>query len=489
MNPIPFWPTAGLFLLLTNLAQAETPWPQLPLTHPQAAFVMSHAYAQQQGASAEWNKMEGVAYNPQNQTLLLAVSVIAEGMSDQTGAIQLPANPCGAVYQAKLTADFNITELTPLVVGRWLAQQAACDANAIANPDNITVDQQGRVWIGEDSPFYRNNRVWVYDPKTQRLKRFATLPDGAEVTGLHITAAGQLLLNVQHPNPNNPAPYNHGITGVVLGFNPHTDDFTELAMPTTQALQQAVQLAAGQYQILVAAGGETIGKIRSLVSVRSWPCDNPDGNGFVALNPAGSEGYLYTNYECTPGGISQLHLRKNSPDAASNWQVIQQQMLDFKPLNGTYNNCFASITPWNTVLSGEEYPAESAEHWLSTSRRLAQYLGHLANPYDYGYPLEIQANGDLIRHYSMGRHSVEVALVLPDQKTAYIGNDGLNRVLFKYVADQPQNLSAGTLYAAKITQQAATLAIAWLELGHSTDQAVYQAVRALDADFKVMPHE
>ncbi len=81
----------------------------------------------------------------------------------------------------------------------------------------------------------------------------------------------------------------------------------------------------------------------------------------------------------------------------------------------------------------------------------------------------------------MGRFSKEMALIMPDSKTAYFGDDGTDRVLYKFVADAAGDLSAGTLYAAKITQDGETLNLAWVELGKGTDADVLAAIRATDA--------
>eukprot|EP00958_Prasinococcus_capsulatus_P026534 scaffold4866_cov632-Prasinococcus_capsulatus_cf.AAC.1 len=53
---------------------------------------------------------------------------------------------------------------------------------------------------------------------------------------------------------------------------------------------------------------------------------------------------------------------------------------------------------------------------------------------------------------SMGRLAVELPYVLPDQKTAFITDDGSNVVFAMYKADVAGDLSAGTLFCQKLTQ-------------------------------------
>jgi hypothetical protein len=67
---------------------------------------------------------------------------------------------------------------------------------------------------------------------------------------------------------------------------------------------------------------------------------------------------------------------------------------------------------------------------------------------------------------------------MPDMKTVYSGDDGTGVILAKYVADKPKDLSAGTLYAAKITQNPdESLDVQWIELGRSNNADVYDAIR------------
>ena len=81
----------------------------------------------------------------------------------------------------------------------------------------------------------------------------------------------------------------------------------------------------------------------------------------------------------------------------------------------------------------------------------------------------------------MGRFSHEMGVVLPDGKTTYHGDDGTNVVFFKSVADEAGDLSAGTLYAAKITQQPDdSLDIAWIKLGSGNDDEIAEAIASLE---------
>lgn len=82
----------------------------------------------------------------------------------------------------------------------------------------------------------------------------------------------------------------------------------------------------------------------------------------------------------------------------------------------------------------------------------------------------------VVKHYSTGRRSNEMMIVMPDERTAYFGDDGEYTMLFMYIADKPRDLSAGTLYAAKFTQTSAENGgagnLEWIKLGHATDKEI-----------------
>jgi secreted PhoX family phosphatase len=77
--------------------------------------------------------------------------------------------------------------------------------------------------------------------------------------------------------------------------------------------------------------------------------------------------------------------------------------------------------------------------------------------------------------YSMGRIAMELPLVMPDQQTVYLTDDGDNVGFFKFVADKKGDLNKGSLYAAKFKQQSAEnggkFTVTWILLGKG-DQAV-----------------
>ncbi len=473
----------------------------ISLDHPFAPFLESRAYAQSVGATAEWRKMEGVRVDPNTMTLYLAMSEISSGMSDGEGDIQLEENPCGIVYAGDLDENYTLLNLRPLIVGGPYDEAAdpnnACSVDAIANPDGLAIDGRGRIWVAEDTGDHYNNMLWVYDPADGSLQRFATVPVGAEITGAYVAADGTLFFNVQHPDPTALYPFNRGVFGVVEGYNANTDDFEPVGVPEGDATLDVVVPEGLTYRVLGRVGdpipnepfGYRYGEQVRVDGTTMGFCNDPDGNMWLPVTP--DEGYLYTNFECRPGVVAKSYIRR---DETGHWSVLEGELVDFSAVNGTWNNCNASVTPWGTALTSEEYPSESAADWdnSSASGAMADYLaGATPNPYDYGYIVElIPSEGvgtNVFKHYAMGRFSMEQATVMPDQRTVYYGDDGTNRVLFRFVAAEPGDLSYGTLYAARATQQEdGSFDLEWIELGVGDDLEIWEAIRELDAMFAGM---
>jgi secreted PhoX family phosphatase len=457
------------------------------------AFINTQTFASEKGATAEWRKMGGVAYQPKTRALYYAITAFGKGMSDGKGDIQFKENKCGAIMMGSLDEKMNLSGLSTIIAGGPFDEKNKaypCNANAISNPDNIFADSKGNLWIGEDTDYHQNQFLWLWNGK--ELKRFATMPLGAEVTGLRVLENGTVFLNIQHPSGTNTYPFNRGTVGVITGFKAG-DDFKSVPVPTGDNTKR-LTLAAGQYQVLGRAGDQIpggdakFGQLNRANGEMMDVCNNPDGNMFLPTSSSNTEGYLYTNFECAPGAMSKIYIRRA---ANGTWQSIEGESVDFSGVGGTWSNCAASVTPWNTGLSGEEYPADVAGEWAdweASIPRMEAHLGYKPNQYNIGYALEINPGGGedggifsgVTKRYAMGRQSWELGLVMPDGKTVYSGNDGTDRVMLKFVADKAEDLSAGTLYAAKVKQDGEKLGITWIELGKGKDEDIAKAIVALD---------
>jgi len=187
-------------------------------------------------------------------------------------------------------------------------------------------------------------------------------------------------------------------------------------------------------------------------------------------------------------------MRISRPDATSEWTVHETENLDFRPVEGTWNNCNGWISPWGTPLSSEEYP-DDASAWYDPDEdaygedAMTRYLGEFGNVYRYGYVVEVtDPAGDATptKRHALGRLSHEVALVMPDERTVYLSDDWDGGVFFKFVADRPRDLTSGTLYAAKLTQDAtddpatAGFDVEWIRLAHGEESAIESWIAEYD---------
>ena len=138
--------------------------------------------------------------------------------------------------------------------------------------------------------------------------------------------------------------------------------------------------------------------------------------------------------------------------------------------------------PGTLYFDNTQYWNDEGFRYHSDQLRLENYLGFYPNPYDYGYIVELEnattSEPDLTKHLAMGRFSHENAEVMPDEKTVYLTDDGYDTVLFKFVADDAGDLSAGTLYGAKVNQDnsrdSATTGfdVEWMEMAASSNAEI-----------------
>lgn len=208
-----------------------------------------------------------------------------------------------------------------------------------------------------------------------------------------------------------------------------------------------------------------------------------------------------------PAPIAVLTLDQDPFDGAL--RLVKYHTVDTAKAHGLWITCGASLSPWNTHLASEEYepnaPAVSGSgydadpatlRYVARFRRFSRYLfGNetAANPYHYGHLPEVSVNSDgtgaIRKHYCLGRISHEVIEVMPDRRTALMGDDAANGGLFMFVADRPDDLSAGTLYVARATQRPGTdmeaggaFDLDWVRLGHATSAEIEALADRLKPD-------
>lgn len=344
-----------------------------------------------------------------------------------------------------------------------------------------------------------------------KLTRLATLPLGAEITGLTKTDNGEVFFNVQHPSDTLPNGWNDAAVGVWNGIdldnlNPR---LTSVAVPAAgSAAAQTVQVATGSYQVLGRSGDTFAGAlpfgfgaiVKGDNSMSLKQSQDPDFNAFLPTNVDGSEGMLFVAWEDRPGAMNRLSLAKQTDGS---WSVTGATNVDFSNVQGTIINCFGVVSPWGTPLTSEEnYEAEKTAQWNNAAYSagypnnadidlLTAYLGGTyPNPYRYGYIVEItqpkSAAPVPVKLFTLGRSAHENPIVMPDLKTVYLTDDGDKKAFYKFVADTAGDLTAGTLYAAKVTQDAtkdsakAGFDISWIALGHATNAEIESWIAEYD---------
>ena len=248
---------------------------------------------------------------------------------------------------------------------------------------------------------------------------------------------------------------------------------------------------------------------------RQFFSDSPDGTSLLSVAGAKVEGvkgnavfavvqFEYTTfaqdgktgmYGQLPSPIAVLTLDQN-PDTGK-LSLVKYHNVDTSGVHGLWITCGASLSPWGTHLSSEEYEpnafsAASDAQFKAFSKNL--YGSETAaNPYHYGHLPEVTVNADgtgtIKKHYCLGRISHELVQVMPDNRTVFMGDDATNSGYFVFVADTEKDLSAGSLYVAKVgagfsldpAAAAAAAPLTWIKLGSASSADIHKLANTLKA--------
>jgi hypothetical protein len=196
-------------------------------------------------------------------------------------------------------------------------------------------------------------------------------------------------------------------------------------------------------------------------------------------------------YGTLPSPIAVLTLDQDPK--TGQLSLVKYHNVDTSAAHGLWITCGASLSPWGTHLSSEEYEPNApfigeVKHFKAFSKNL---FGDetKANPYHYGHLPEVTVHpdgtGSIKKHYCMGRISHELVQVMPDNRTALMGDDFTNGGLFMFVADREKDLSSGTLYVASLDTgfsadpAAAGVSVYWVALGHATSAEIEHMANTL----------
>ena len=207
-----------------------------------------------------------------------------------------------------------------------------------------------------------------------------------------------------------------------------------------------------------------------------------DFSAFLPINGAADHGILWVNHEDwhthdllgDGGGASVLEMFR---DSTGGWKVVGlPHGIDFTGVGGTLKNCLGAVTPWGTVLTSEEVepgPNDLCKDSASCMVRDSSQAGGWARWKNYGWMVEVDPyqRKALGKRYGMGRFMHEGAYCMPDNRTVYLIDDAAPGAFFKFVADRPKDLSAGTLYAVKPSLDAK--GGEWITLPRERDSLLY----------------
>jgi hypothetical protein len=231
------------------------------------------------------------------------------------------------------------------------------------------------------------------------------------------------------------------------------------------------------------------------------------GLDFVSILQKNNKLYMVSQFECGVGAIYKNELTQDTQTGKLSVKPDTLEFISQKGEFGGFVHCAGQRTPWESHLGSEEYEpdARAFEAYVADETQVPGDYGNYnllngtlnywdgdltkVSPYYYGWTPEVKidASGNAVysKHYALGRFAHELAYVMPDRKTVYLSDDGANVGLFMFVADELEDLSAGTLYAAKWNQTSdangGRADISWIKLGHS-DNATIRAFLDSDSD-------
>jgi len=245
---------------------------------------------------------------------------------------------------------------------------------------------------------------------------------------------------------------------------------------------------------------------------RQFFSDSPDGTSLLSVpnaNVSGVKGntvFAVVQFEYTTwaqDGKTDMYGKLPSPIAVltldqdkstGKLSLVKYHNVDTSSVNGLWITCGASLSPWGTHLSSEEY--EPNAFTIATDAQFKAFSKNVygdetkANPYNYGHLPEVTVNTDgtasIKKHYCMGRISHELVQVMGDNRTVLMGDDATNSGYFVFVADKEKDLSSGTLYVAKVgagfslDPAASAAPLTWIKLGSATSDEI----RSLAASIK-----
>lgn len=228
-----------------------------------------------------------------------------------------------------------------------------------------------------------------------------------------------------------------------------------------------------KYDVLFIGGtDEVVNADGTKALAKEWQ----DFTGYLPINGRSDSGYVIVNHEQMVsdkvngdgGGMTVFTVYFNQ--SLQKWTVIDDakgkfRNVDFSSVGGTGANCGGIQTSWGQVFTAEEWGDAFSSNSIISAQGIADtsdftvtsFNGSTVNEtipryknYQYMVEVDVQACKAIRKNYNMGRYDHEGGWIASDRKTVYLSDDySGGAVLFKFVADKPEDFSKGQLYCYK----------------------------------------
>lgn len=266
------------------------------------------------------------------------------------------------------------------------------------------------------------------------------------------------------------------LAGMAMAQNPfpkllknpyNTTDFP------TDADEVVVPASPIKYDVLFVGGvDEVTNKNGQKALAKEWQ----DFTGYVPINGRSDSGYVIVNHERVQadpvngdgGGMTvfTVHFNQNT----QNWEVVDDangkfRNVDFSEVGGTGANCGGIQTAWGKVFTAEEWGSAFGSNAILAAQGMSDtsdftvtsFNGTTVNTdisrhmnFQYMVEVDVKEAKAVRKNYNMGRYDHEGGWIASDRRTVYLSDDySGGAVLFKFVADQPEDFSEGQLYCYK----------------------------------------
>lgn len=324
-------------------------------------------------------------------------------------------------------------------------------------------------------------------------------------------------------------PYDVGPKNLPIGFARVTSGETDTFAGFRSVVWSGMQLSGQNGPILI---GEVLDANSNPVD-RYIPAPveprRTDSNevshafGFSTFLESCGTTYAVISTDSLPGMSYVIPLEKTKNKLEADAATI----VDWSSWGGLWRSGGGTVSPWNTYVSGETHEPDGldllgyqcitgfsscfksqAERSFDDSIHFLRYhdiyiadlenkfepIAQNFNPYEFGYAYEIRINKDGCvrpeKFMTLGRFSHGGISIMPDGKTVYMTDYTTGRDvgggLFRFVAKKANDLSSGTLYAAKFkaTKESQQFKVDWIKLGKADNDELIE--RAKDIRFTDM---